>query len=227
MKIQSEEVKIYFKNKAKEFDDIYENSGGLIKIISNKLFRTGMAERFDLTIKSCVDLKNKKKARDILDIGCGAGRFAFPLERAGLSVYGIDYSSEMIDLANLYLKRYKQKINRIPKIKFEVSDFIKDFDKKRHYDITLALGVFDYVKYPLFFIKKIKDITKKAIIMSFPKKITPQMPIRKLWLLLRHCPVYFYTLNEVKKILEQSKIKNYKIWEVSAGYQVLAYMSAN
>ncbi|SRR3989344_3136174 len=222
MKKEYNKVQIYFEEKAKEFDDIYDNSGSLIKKISNNVFRKGMHERFEETIKQCIELKNKKNAKSVLDIGCGAGRFAFPLEKEGLSVLGIDYSLEMINMAKDYLERYKKEVNRKPEITFEVSDFMEDFGEKNKYDISIALGVFDYIKSPLAFIKKMNSITKKGMILSFPKKITPQAPIRKFWLFLRNCPVYFYTVKDIKNMLSEIGISNYKIKSVSAGYQVLA-----
>jgi 2-polyprenyl-3-methyl-5-hydroxy-6-metoxy-1,4-benzoquinol methylase len=225
MKIQEDEVKSYFKVNAEEFDEIYENKGNFVKTISNKFFRGGMKERFDLTIDSCIELKNRKKSKTILDIGCGAGRFAYPLEKSGFEIFGIDYSSEMIELANSYLNNYKREMKKDPKIKFEVSDFMKDFSIKNSYDVSIALGVFDYIKTPSPFIKKMKSVTNELMILSFPKKLTPQMPMRKLWLLLKKCPVYFYTKKEVKQILEESEIYNYSIKEVQAGYQVTADIS--
>ena len=220
--MEDEKVKIYFKEKAKEFDQIYDEEGTFLKKISNKLFRKGMKERFNATIRQCMDLKNAKNAKTVLDIGCGAGRFAFPLEKEGFSVLGIDYSSEMIGMANGYLEHYKKEAKRKPAITFEVSNFMQNFDEKNKYDISIALGVFDYIRHPAPFIKKMSSVTKKGMIMSFPKKITPQAPIRKIWLMTRSCPVYFYTIKDIKRILAEAKISNYKIMSVSAGYQVLA-----
>lgn len=222
METEDKKVKFYFEERAKEFDDIYDNSGDLIKKISNKLFRKGMKERFDETIKQCIELRDKTGAKSVLDIGCGAGRFAFHLGEKGFSVLGIDYSSEMINMANGYLAMYKKAAGKSPEIAFKVSDFMADFDEKSKYDISLALGVFDYVADPVPFIKKMSSVTKRGMIMSFPKKMTPQAPIRKFWLFFRKCPVYFYTENNLKSILSRAWISSYKLKSVSAGYQVLA-----
>lgn len=227
MEIQNQKVKTYFEDKAKEFDDIYNDNGSLGKKLANKLFREGMRQRFNWTLKSCLELRNTKKAKTVLDIGCGAGRFAFPLEKMGFDFLGIDYSAEMIRMANVYLESYKKRMGSVPRIKFEAKNFMKDFDKNKKYDITIAMGVFDYVKHPADFIAKMKHITKDAMILSFPKRYTPQMPIRKMWLALRHCPVYFYTKNEVIKILKKAGVNKCAIGDVSAGYQVYAEISSD
>jgi 2-polyprenyl-3-methyl-5-hydroxy-6-metoxy-1,4-benzoquinol methylase len=220
MDIKDQKVKTYFKVKAKEFDDIYSDENSLLKKFTNSLFRKGMKQRFNQTINECV-LSGKGKS--VLDIGCGAGRFAFPLDKKGLKVTGIDYSSEMIEMANLYLKRY-EKINGKSKIKFKVENFLDETSEKEKFDISIALGVFDYTKDPVPYLKKIKKITKEKAILSFPKKFTLQMPLRSFWLYLRNCPVYFYTRSSIERVLNQSGIKHYKIISVKAGFQVTAYL---
>lgn len=225
MEIQDRKVMQYFIDNAREFDDIYDNEGTLVKKVANGLFRRGMHQRFFMTVQFCMSMKEKQEAKNVLDIGCGAGRFAFPLEKAGLSFFGMDYSSEMIAMANYYLERYRKKINRRPRIKFDVSDFMVDFDTSKKYDITLAIGVFDYVESPTPFIKKMANVTNKFMVLSFPKKMTPQMPIRKIWLMLKNCPVYFYTKREVETILKKAGINRYTIKSISAGYLVFADLS--
>lgn len=214
---QDKEVQVYFEEKAKAFDDIYENRGSFITKLANAIFRGGMKERFNVTMNACGS-GNKK----VLDIGCGAGRFAIPLARKGMKVTGLDYSKEMIRMANNYLKNYELRIGKKLPINYICGDFLKDFQSKEKFDITIAMGVFDYLKEPLPFIKKMKKITRGITISSFPKKYTPQMPIRKIWLLTKNCPVYFYTVNDIKKLYQQAGFKNFRISHVAAGYVVLS-----
>ena len=44
-------------------------------------------------------------ASQVLDIGCGAGRFSFAMEKLGADIYGIDISPKMIT----YAKQYQEK----------------------------------------------------------------------------------------------------------------------
>jgi len=47
------------------------------------------------------------------------------------------------------------------KIKYQCCDFVKDFPADKKFDITIAMGVFDYVKDPLPLLKKMKELTKE------------------------------------------------------------------
>lgn len=216
---EDKKVKEYFEKTAKDFDDIYDNRGGPIKKIANKLFRKGMRERFNLTLQLC-----SSENKTLLDIGCGAGRFTIPLAEKGTRVTGIDYSQEMIRMARDYLKNYEKKTNKKLDIKYFCSDFLKDFPSDKSFDLVLAIGVFDYLQEPLPFLKKMKAVTDETIITSFPKKFTPQMPIRKLWLMTKKCPAYFYTKEEIKKLYSSAGVKDYEIIDISAGYLVKAHV---
>lgn len=219
--MEDEFVKKYFKETAKDFDDIYDNKGGLLKKFINRVLRKGMRERVALTLQECSNSRNKT----LLDIGCGSGRVALLLAEKGVKVTGIDYSSEMIDLANRYLKEYKTSPNTCLSVKYVCCDFMKDFDSNELFDITLALGVFDYVKDPIPLLRKMKSITKENMLASYPAKFTPQMPLRRLWLLTKNCPVYFYAKKELESMYDSIGITDYKIIKVAAGYLVKANLS--
>lgn len=219
--MKDEFVKKYFKDTAKEFDDIYDNKGGILKKCINKLLRKGMRERVALTLQIC----DNANCKTLLDIGCGSGRIALPLAEKGLKLVGIDYSSEMIDLANEYLKEYMEKGKSNLDVKFICGDFMKDFKNNELFDITLALGFFDYIENPLPVMKKMRDLTKEKMIASYPAKFTPQMPIRKIWLRKRKCPVYFYTKRKINDLYKSIDVEDYKIVKVAAGYLVTANLS--
>ena len=106
--MNQEKVRNYFDEIANEFDNIYDNEGSYLTKVTNKLFRQSLYERVPITLKECGKIKNKK----ILDIGCGSGRLCFLLGKEGADVIGIDYSQNMIALANKFLstKKIKGKI---------------------------------------------------------------------------------------------------------------------
>ena len=218
--MKDEFVKQYFKDTAKEFDEIYDNSGSILKRLINKAFRNGMHERVTKTLKIC-----QGNNKTLLDIGCGSGRIALLLAEKGIKIKGIDYSSEMIDLAKVYLEKYKSSTSRKLNVEFICCDFLHEFNNKELFDITLALGVFDYVKYPIPLLEKMKKFTKEKIIASYPARFTFQTPIRKVWLWTKSCPSYFYTENKIKHIYNSVGISNYEIIKISAGYLVKANIS--
>jgi len=221
--MNDENVKEYFEQIASEFDGIYDNKGNFITKIFNKIFRKGMYERVNITIEESGQVQNKT----ILDIGCGSGRVSFLLAKEGAEVIGIDYSNQMIELA----KKNRRQLSQNNSIEFKCCDFMHDFPHDRKYDISIALGVFDYIQDPIPFLDKVKKITKSKIIASYPVKFAFQSPLRKLWLRSRNCPVYFYTEENLKKIYSRIGINEIKIISVPkdsqfpTGYLVIANLN--
>ena len=213
---EDKKVKDYFTRAAKDFDDIYDNRGGFVTKIANVVFRKGMRERYALAIDLC-----GTGERTVLDIGCGAGRFTIPLAEKGMKVTGIDYSPEMVRMANQYVKDRK-KDGKSLHVTHICGDFMGKFNKKEKFDVTLAMGVVDYIKDPVPFLKKMKNLTSGRMIISFPSKFTPQMPIRKMWLVTKDCPVYFYTRPGIVKLCAAAGITDYEIIPIKAGYLVKA-----
>jgi 2-polyprenyl-3-methyl-5-hydroxy-6-metoxy-1,4-benzoquinol methylase len=214
-----EETKVreYFTRAAKDFDDIYDNRGGPITKLANKVFRKGMGQRFELTLRLC-----SEGYTSVLDIGCGAGRFTIPLAEQGMKVLGIDYSPEMIRLADEHARSIAETTQSHLEVKYLCCDFMTQFSFLEKFDVTLAIGVLDYLKTPLPFMEKMRDVTTNIIITSFPAKYTPQMPIRKLWLAMKNCPVYFYTRSQIRALYASLGIQEYEIIPILAGYLVKA-----
>lgn len=210
-------VKEYFIRDAKTFDNIYDNRGGLITRIANVVFRKGMAERYRLTLELC-----GSGNLSVLDIGCGAARFTIPLAERGMKVLGIDYSPEMIRMADEYVKVRTKKTKKTLNVRHLCCDFLTDFGTKEKFDITLAMGVFDYLKDPAPFLKKMKEVTRGKMLLSFPAKYAIQAPIRKVWLATKDCPVYYYTRAGIRNICASAGITNYEIIPIKAGYIVRA-----
>lgn len=210
-------VRKYFEDSAKDFDDIYDNRGNIVERFINKVFRKGMRERVILTLQEC-----KGNGKTILDIGCGSGRVSLLLAEKGTKVTGIDYSPRMIELANEYLERYETERNTKLDVEFRCCDFMEDFSNDDLFDITLALGVFDYLKYPLPFLEKMKKLTREKMLISCPAKSAFQTPIRKVWLYTRNCPVYFYSAKKLATMYQSIGVTNYQITKLSAGYLVKA-----
>jgi 2-polyprenyl-3-methyl-5-hydroxy-6-metoxy-1,4-benzoquinol methylase len=209
----TEDIKEYFERKAKEFDELYDNQGSLFQMMVNKIFRKGLYERAYITLKECGDVRGKR----ILDVGCGSGRISVPLAERGAVVVGIDYSLSMLNLARNFAKEREIEEN----IEFKDVDFMSDFNEGL-FNITLALGVFDYIQNPIPFLSKMKTLTTEQILASYPARFTPQAPIRKLWLYTRKCPVYFYTKREIDRIYKAIELTSYEIIDYSAGYLVKA-----
>lgn len=186
----SQRVVRHFDTMVDIFDTIYEGGqSSLLYRAVDVLFRKNILDRrMKLILKLCGAC-----GKDILDIGCGPGRYAVLLAKAGSrAVLGIDVSSGMIGLA-----RRSAVSNNVAGIcSFQRRDFISsDFGRK--FDIVIASGLFDYIEDPRPFLSKIAKLVNDKALISFPVKWTALTPVRMLWLKKRKCPSYYYSRREI------------------------------
>ena len=103
------------------------------------------------------NIKPLKKI-DILDIGCGGGLLAEPMQRLGANVTGIDASSKNINIAKLHAK--KNKLN----IKYLCSSPEKLKITKK-FDVILNMEIVEHVEDIQFFLESCSKLLKKNGLM--------------------------------------------------------------
>ena len=200
---------------AEEFDLYYKEEKATLKRAVDKIFGKGMKEGYDLTLLECKNVNGKR----ILDVGCRNRRASTELAKRGAHVVGINSSRYAIDQAKLTVE--KEKLH--DKFILIHDDFARHMFDER-FNISLALEIFDYTEDATFYLKKMKALTTEKCIMSFPSKFAFQVPLRMIWLRSRNLPVYFYTKNELKRLLSQH-FHHYKIKNISARYFCVASIS--
>lgn len=205
-------VKEFFERRVDKFDSIYAPEKKLIWKILDFLFRRSMQKRFELTLQELKGVKAKK----ILDIGCGSGRYSIALAQNKIYISGIDFAHKMIEQARIYAKA-KGLENFC---NFVVGDFL-DYQFTEKFDISIAIGFFDYVKKPIKYLQKIKSLTKGKIIMSFPAKWRFRNIIRRVRLKILGCPVYFYSRSDIEKNLKESGCGEFSIKNIGRDYFVI------
>ena len=67
-------------------------------------------------------------------------------------------------------------------------------------------------------------MTRGKAIISFPAKWDFRTAIRKMRLRLLGCPVYFYTEDQIKQLLEEAGFRNFKIRDLGRDYLIIAKM---
>ena len=162
-----------------------------------------MLERIPFSIRELSPLHGKT----VLDIGCGSGRASILLAKEGARVTGIDCAERMIELA----KKYQHRESTIDNIEFMCCDFMNEFTDDHKYDYCIVLGVLDYIQDPWSFLTKIKRITTKKIIATYPAKFTLQSFIRKVWLSKRTGHVYLHSAEDLREMYRNLGMKNIKI----------------
>jgi 2-polyprenyl-3-methyl-5-hydroxy-6-metoxy-1,4-benzoquinol methylase len=190
------QVTQYWNQIAHDFDTIYTGEKSLIGQALDKWFRKDMYKRFDWSIQRAGDVRG----RTICDIGCGSGRFVNAFAKKGAAqVTGIDVAPEMLKLAlELVTKEGVQDV-----CKFVGTDVL-DWNTKEQFDLTLAVGVWDYITDPVPRLRVIRNLTRRTFLSTWPCFWTWRMPIRKLRLSLGGCPVYFYRLPQIHRCLENA-----------------------
>jgi len=204
------EVLNHFERVSGAFDSIYEGrQKSLLYKTVDILFRRSILDR---RMKTMIGFAGDVRDKEVLDIGCGPGRYAVPLALSGpRRVLGLDISQEMIELA--------EKISNANNIsgvcKFLKRDFMQtEFDTK--FDIVIASGVFDYIADPVEFLSKIKAVTRGRVIISFPVKWTILTFARMAWLRKRKCPNYYYSEGEIKRLFRKSGLEIAKISRIGS-----------
>lgn len=193
-----QQVREYFTRSAVTFDSLYseQEMTPLVRFINRK-FRRDIYERFLRTMEHV----RKHEVKSVLDIGCGSGRYAVGLAESGAQrIVGVDFSSNMINLA---VEATKNIEGAEGIFEFACCDFMK-FQTEERFDVVIAMGVFDYIKAPVPFLKKMCSFSNHSVLISFPSVSFYRTPIRKVRYYFKRCPLYFYKRNQIHSICSEA-----------------------
>jgi 2-polyprenyl-3-methyl-5-hydroxy-6-metoxy-1,4-benzoquinol methylase len=191
---------------SKDFDAIYTHDKSRFQNMLDRVFRKDMYERFQFTMQESQPILDKS----ILDVGCGSGIYSLAYARQGAKkVVGIDYSKKMIQLANARLESENLEEN----CEFQVSD-IMNYNNESKFDISIAIGLFDYTEDPNPILNKMRKMTNEKMILSFPRLYTWRAPVRKIRLMMKKLDVYFYSKKKLESIFNSLGLTHYKIEKV-------------
>jgi SAM-dependent methyltransferase len=210
-----ERVRTRFEERAHQFDDLYEDERWLVRTFRPGLFRRRLL---------AVDTVKSYATPRVLDVGCGSGRIGeFVLEQAGAAHYvGVDFSAPMIDLARARLQRFEEKTELI------VDDFLTA-QLSGPFEVTLAVGLFDYLPEPHRFARRMFDLTAPGgcVVGSFPTWSLIKGPVRKVrdeW--IGNCPIFNYSRRELELMFGASGFDRVEVHSPGrSGYLVRAYRS--
>ena len=209
-------VKNFFSGYAKDFDSIYGDGKprNLFNRFMDKLFRQAMYERYKRTIS----FLTSNDINTVLDVGCGSGRYATDLSKAGMKITGVDLAQEMLDIAE------SMSNNLGYKNEFILGSYL-DVDIYSKKDAAILMGFFDYISNPLDIFLKLKNDTNKYILASFPKSGGILAFQRKIRYNLRNCQLFYYDKNIIKKIMADSGIEDFEIQDNDREFFLIARLN--
>ncbi len=211
----SDQIKTFFEKHSSQVDSYYSNAQKpFYRKILDRIFRSSIRRRLKLALEEC----QRNPQANVLDVGCGAGRLAVELAQTGaFRITGIDFSSSMIAMANEAARQN----NCQEKCRFILRDFLET-DLNEQFDVSVALGFFDYTRNPAEHLKKMKKVTKGKIIVSFPAKWRMRNIVRVIRLAVLSCPVNFYTPDKIRRIFDEAGVSRYAIKPLGRDYFVVA-----
>jgi 2-polyprenyl-3-methyl-5-hydroxy-6-metoxy-1,4-benzoquinol methylase len=215
MSVEIEIQRKFWDSEYKSFDSIYTHKKSGFQNLLDKIFRKDMYQRYEFTIENSEPIKGKT----FLDIGCGSGLYSVEFaKREAKHVVGLDISENMIQAS----QKYAMYNNMERRCDFIQTDPL-EYKTNSKYDVTIGIGLFDYIKEPLPVIKKMRELTTDKLILSFPRLFTWRAPIRKVRLGLKKCDVYFYTKSSLIFLMKAAGIREYRIEKVGKLYCVVAF----
>jgi ubiquinone/menaquinone biosynthesis C-methylase UbiE len=196
MKDNMPQIAQFWNDIAQDFDAIYTGKKGPIGRMLDQYLRKDMYERYEWVMRQSGDVHGKK----ICDIGCGSGRFVKTFAKNGAAeVVGVDVAPAMLKLAqDLVTSEGVAGVCR-----FHHADVL-NWKTDERFDITIAIGFWDYIIHPQERLKLIRRLTKQTFFSAWPRFWTWRMPVRKVRLAVQGCPVYFYKRPQVYRLLENA-----------------------
>ena len=215
MSDQLELQRDYWNREADAFSKIYSQKKSGLSVFLDRLFRQDMFDRFTFTIQNGEPIENRK----FLDVGCGTGIYAIELAKKGAgSVVGIDIAENMVERC----REFAAAEGVADTCTFDHTDLL-DYEPEETFDVTIGIGLFDYIADPLPVLKKMRQVTTDKVIASFPRFWTWRAPVRKVRLGIRGCPVYFFTKRRLAELMKQAGFERHTVTKVGKLHCVVAY----
>lgn len=194
-------VKEYFDRESKEYCAYYDPSiklSALTRVVSRRLFRGAIAGRREAVMTLCPQPLEGVK---VCEVGSGGGHYSIELARRGATVLGLDFAPKMVASATELAARE----GLSARCRFQQAD-IFEFESTEKFDVVFAAGVIDYVppSHQEKLIAKMAALSRQYVILSFPKMFHYHALFRKIWLTLKGVPVWFFTAQDMKRLLESA-----------------------
>lgn len=197
----------YFEKEYRDFNADFSSSSGFkdpIRKLVRLLWRkSGSAARFEQATKL---IQFEVNSKTILEIGCGHGHCSLFFAKLGAHVTGVDFSPNMLKLAENNKKKCLHEITG--SCLFEQNNIFA-YSPGKHFFLVFALGVIDYIEADKvdIFMDNLASLSEKWVLLAFPLKLTLFYFIRRIWLkYFKGCDVIHFTKKEIQQICEKARL---------------------
>jgi ubiquinone/menaquinone biosynthesis C-methylase UbiE len=138
LKMSTNTEEVSWKNIWERKGDVASNHIELKNLIAIDGFDTGAGE-FSVNswlsfVKEIQERLNIRETKRVLEVGCGAGAFLFPMSNSNIEIFGIDYSISLVELCSKIMPSGIFKVAEAKSLPFEDLFF----------DVILSNSVFQY-----------------------------------------------------------------------------------
>ena len=202
-------VRQRFERDAQSFDAIYRLERSSFWRWVNTTLRKAVFERYAITFEQAGDVMGK----EVLDVGCGSGVYSVDFARRGARrVVGVDFSDNMLRLARQEAEQHRV----ADRCEFIRADFL-EVELEDKFDISIAMGVFDYVPDQVSFLRKMAALTAGKVIVAFPSHSLLREPARRLrYKLVGKGDIFLYSQDDVELIAAEAGLQNRKIIRIDS-----------
>jgi ubiquinone/menaquinone biosynthesis C-methylase UbiE len=204
-----DDVRRRFEWDAESFAGIYTDSSMASRVF-NRLFRKAIFVRYETAMNESCDPRGKS----FLDIGCGSGVYSVELAKRGAKrVLGIDFSESMISLARNAVNRF----GLTGQVELVQAEFLSHDFAGETFDVSIAMGVFDYLEQPEPFLAKMSRLTRGKVLASFPRFSLLRGSARRLrYRATGRGDVFYYSSADVSRLARRAGIERHRLLPVNS-----------
>ena len=190
----------YWDENAQGFDAIYSGKNkDFMQVALDRWLRKDIYDRIDRTVELVDQLGSNQT---VIDVGTGTGRLCIPLAKHHHQVIGVDFSKDMLTLA----QNNTTAAGVQDQCRFFQADLLALASQKeilgvQTANVIVSLGVWDYIEDTLKPMQDFLSYSPQMIIGSFPKAGTLRCNIRQWRYKMQNLdyPLYFYTPEQLRE----------------------------
>jgi len=198
----------YWQKHAQQFAGLYEKPTWF-----NRTFRRALYLRTEMTVQRI----QQTPGATVLDVGCGPGTNSvlFVLKGGASRLVGVDLSQNMIDMARALAEEHGVQ----DRCEFITGDFMDADVPGGPFDYTTALGVMDYIRDPIPMLARMRQLTTREALATFPGHPPVRMTLRRIRYRLRGSRIFGFSQTKIDRMYRDAGFADCRVERCTgAGY---------